>query len=503
MKKFFYNLMENKDSTMRAWFDAIIMIVILASIISFLVGLSSPEIAANLESFDAAVLVVFIVEYLLRFWLASDVGSDFRKGYRRYRRRGFITACCQGIKKAIASKIRFMIQLMAIIDLLAILPFMRIFRMFRLLRLLRLLKVVRYSRSMENLLLVFKDNAFEFMMVVTVLLFILIFSASTIYVVEKIDVKKTEAQGKPVENNRINSLGTAFWWSVVTLTSVGYGDLYPYTAVGKVVGGIVMILGIGVCALPAGIIAAGLSERIRKLKEGLTTMKSMSNHIVICGWSNMAMHMLDELKKTMIYRNHEVVVVSQNSNIEYPGLHFLRGDYTKETVLQRAGVANAYCAIILAEKGSDQSENTDARSVLTAFLLDKNMPEPATMMVEIIHKENAGVLHSRLPRAHIIISDEVTGNLLNNAIINPTIGEIVLELISQRSNNFCQVAFTEIKDIAPQVNNFQDLFGYFRSEDLPGIPMAIEREGKVIVNPVNQYQLQSGDIIFYIAQEVH
>lgn len=153
----------------------------------------------------------------------------------------------------------FALTPMALVDLLAILPFyLGMFfsldlRFLRVLRLLRIFKLTRYSSAMSLLLKVLQDERQAFGAAFSILIIIMIFASSGIYLFE------SKAQPEAFSN-----IPEAVWWSVATLTTVGYGDVVPLTIGGKLFGVIIMIIGIGMVALPAGILASAFSEQIRQ-----------------------------------------------------------------------------------------------------------------------------------------------------------------------------------------------------------------------------------------------
>jgi len=152
----------------------------------------------------------------------------------------------------------------AIIDLMAILPaylnfFVRIdLRMLRILRLLRLLKLTRYFISLQILLCVIKREKGSFQAVIFILIIMIIMTASGIYVVEN-----------KAQPEAFSSIPKSMWWAVVTLTTVGYGDVTPVTSLGKLLGALITILGVGIAALPAGILASGLANELNQRNQRL------------------------------------------------------------------------------------------------------------------------------------------------------------------------------------------------------------------------------------------
>ena len=221
------------------WFDIFIISLISLNVLAIIFA-SVNSIYVRYSSFFYAVelfsVAIFSVEYLLRVWSIVDHKSG------KY-------------SKPLKGRLRFSLTPLAIIDLLAILPFyLGMFfsldlRFLRALRLLRIFKLTRYSSAMSLLLKVLHDEMQAFGAAFFILLIILVFASSGIYLFER------EAQP-----DAFNSIPESIWWAVSTLTTVGYGDVTPITIGGKIFGTVIMVLGIGMVALPAGILASAFQS---------------------------------------------------------------------------------------------------------------------------------------------------------------------------------------------------------------------------------------------------
>jgi voltage-gated potassium channel len=193
--------------------------------------------------FELFSVGVFTLEYATRLWLAPLHPTG------RYR-------------EPIRGRLRFARTPMALIDLAATLPFYLGFltgldlRFLRVLRLVRVFKMSRYSSAMTILLEVLRDESRSFAAALSILVVILILAASGIYLVEH-----------DVQPDAFGSIPAAMWWAVATLTTVGYGDVTPVTAAGKVFGALVTVVGIGMVALPAGILSSAFSDHLRRSRE--------------------------------------------------------------------------------------------------------------------------------------------------------------------------------------------------------------------------------------------
>jgi len=193
--------------------------------------------------FEVFSVAVFTAEYLLRMWACVEEGSG-----------RFV--------HPVKGRLRFAFTPMALIDLAAILPFylsMLIsldLRFLRALRLVRILKLTRYSTAINLLLNVFKEESPSFGAALFILAIILVFASTGIYLFEH-----------KMQPETFSSIPSAIWWAGATLTTVGYGDVIPITTGGKIFGIGVMIVGIGMVALPAGILASAFSQRLHQRHE--------------------------------------------------------------------------------------------------------------------------------------------------------------------------------------------------------------------------------------------
>ena len=189
---------------------------------------------------------VFTIEYVLRMWSCPEDPI-------------YVKTSTQ------LSRLKYAVTPMAIIDLVAIAPFYLAFlfnidlRFLRVLRLLRIFKLTRYSEAMTTLLKVLKDEINSFAAAIFIMLVIMIIAASGIFLVEH--DHQPEVYG---------SIPQSMWWSIVTLTTVGYGDVYPVTTIGKLFAAVIMVAGVGLVALPTGILASGFSDNLHQGRQKLT-----------------------------------------------------------------------------------------------------------------------------------------------------------------------------------------------------------------------------------------
>ena len=240
-----YELIEASETRTRwaALFDAFIIVMIMANVAAVVletVDHLGATYKALFDAFDMFSVIVFTIEYLTRMWVVVESAD-------------------QQFARPFKGRLRYSLTPMAIIDLLAIAPFYLSWflpidlRFLRVFRLLRLLKLTRYSPALETLWAAVYTQRRALAAAFVVILVLLVFASSIIYLLEH------EAQ--PVA---FASIPHAMWWGLATLTTVGYGDVAPITGAGKVFGGLIMVLGIGMFALPAGILATAFADELRK-----------------------------------------------------------------------------------------------------------------------------------------------------------------------------------------------------------------------------------------------
>ncbi len=236
-----------EDDTTSAIFNGFIIAVIVLSI--FVIMLESVHSASLRFSyffivFDLISIVIFTIEYILRIW-----SSTSNPAYA----------------KPVTGRLRYALTPLAVIDLLAFLPYyvpffipidLRFIRIFRLVRIFRLLKLARYSSAFHLLGKVVKREKDILAVIIFVITILIIVSSTLMFYIEN--------QAQP---EAFSSIPITMWWAVETLTTVGYGDVYPVTYAGKFLGALISFLGIGLFALPAGVLAAGFISELKAEEE--------------------------------------------------------------------------------------------------------------------------------------------------------------------------------------------------------------------------------------------
>ena len=232
-RKRIYEIIEKSDDRLGAAYDVFMMIVISIS----LIPLAFKNDYLGFVIIDKVCVAIFIIDYFLR-WITADYKYD---------------------KKSISSFLRYPFSGMAIVDLLSILPsltivssgfkLLRVLRMIRAMRVLRVFKAMRYSKSFEIIGNVLRSSKNSLTAVCVLAAGYILISALVIF---------------NVEPDSFRTFFDAVYWATVTLTTVGYGDIYPVSTLGRIIAMFSSIFGIAIVALPAGIITAGYMNEINK-----------------------------------------------------------------------------------------------------------------------------------------------------------------------------------------------------------------------------------------------
>jgi len=230
------------------WFDLSVGILIILNIVALMlesVDSISAQYAGPMLIFEVFSVAVFSAEYLMRIW-SCTVRPEFRH--------------------PVTGRLAYVIRPMMLVDLLAILPTylpligidLRFLRVLRLMRILRVLKLGRYSAAADLLMNVLRQRRAELVAMSFVLVVLLVLASSLMYAAEH------DAQA---DVGKFTSIPDSMWWAVITLTTIGYGDMYPVTIIGKILGGLIAVSGIGIVALPTAIIASGFADELKSRRE--------------------------------------------------------------------------------------------------------------------------------------------------------------------------------------------------------------------------------------------
>ena len=285
-------------------------------------------------------------------------------------------------------------------------------------------------------------------------------------------------------NEGFRSLGDVIWWTIVTASTVGYGDKVPETAGGRVVAVLVIFFGVLAASIVTGRIASWLVELKIKEGSGLTTQRKLRKHLVICGWKNeMPGFLIGILNLNRNLTSEDIVLVSTvdpaavenlRSVPELQNIGFVRGDHVDEAVLHRANVKRAAKVLVLADSSVPGSvQEVDARTVMTAMTI-KSISKDIYTCVELIDSKFERYLQS-VHCDEIFLSRQHNRLLLANASAASGVSHVVRDLLDMEQNRLVTKTFPErfIGD------TFASLSRYFMEDERSILIGLLENTGNI------------------------
>lgn len=292
------------------------------------------------------------------------------------------------------------------------------------------------------------------------------------------------------------SLASGLWWSIVTLTTVGYGDISPASPGGRLLAIIIMFFGIGLLStLSASLAALIISHRLKEDK-GMC-VADFRDHLILCEWNHRSRAILKELRADAHTEDLKVVLVADINEkpVDDNNLFFVKGNVCEES-LEKANIEQAKTIIVL---GDDSLEATsrDAKVVLATLTIE-SLANKVYSVVELVDKAN--VMHCR--RAHadeIIVGSELSSRLIASAAIDHGISRVVSELLStQYGNELFSIPLPQ--DLAG--STFLDVFTMMKRERQT-IVLGIQKggNGEHVSNPPSEYVFEKDDRLVVISND--
>lgn len=257
-----------------------------------------------------------------------------------------------------------------------------------------------------------------------------------------------------------------FWWAIVTMTTVGYGDYAPSTSEGRIFAVLVMFAGISLTAMFTAVISSiFVAKRIREDK-GLEKV-NVKNHIILCGWNRNADKIIDSIQYLSEGRRKDLVLINDldeetvarlKTRYRDIHLHFVAGDYTSEQILQRASLEEADTIIIIPSDVDGTIQNPDEKTIL-ATLTIKGLEPNKRLIAYLYSREN--LTHIKRANAdEVVISDDFGAFMLASHVMDPGIPQTLNRLLDNVSEN----RFKRV-DIPNEFvgQSFDNLFNHFRN----------------------------------------
>jgi len=467
---------------------ALIALSVALLIVELAVLEEGSEWAARVALLDRTVLGVFVVEILLRLLSFHPPSLGL-----------FRLSPAGRLRVHVLGRLRYALQPLMLFDILAVsslVPGLRGLRALRLLRLARTPKIFRYSSPFQGLQRSFQDNRLLFAFAFSVFGASVLVGGLSIYLLEV------------GHNANVDGLGDGIWWAIVTLTTVGFGDITPVTTPGKVVGSALMISGMFNLALFAGIVGNTLLHAVLSIREEQFRMTGILDHLVICGYDRGARMLLDAILEEIDLEQTPVVLFAEGGRPRDlpPSFMWVQGDPTKESELDKVRLTHAAAVLVVGARDTSP-QNADANTLLTIFTLRSYLSKkgktearlrPLYIVAEVLDQEN--VEHARAAGADEVIETTRLGfSLLAHSVTTPGSGAVMSRVVSAGAHSLFVGALPEDLEVPLA---FRDLARRLKRDR--GVLLLGVRDpqtGEDRLNPPEDWIVQPTTQLLYLAEE--
>ena len=480
-----------RDHPAHSWVDGFVWTLIVVSLLLLGVDLAlvtdgGEGQAPLLEAVDQVITWLFTIEIVLRI-------STFRPPSLAV----FKVGPARLLRTHIVGRIRYCLQPLVLVDILAVLalhPALRGLRALRLLRLLRGVKLFRYANPLMGVFQAFRDSSLLYIAAFSLVGGFTLVGGLSFYLVER------------SVNAGLPSLRHAFWWAIVTLTTVGYGDITPVTPVGQAIGAALMVAGMFTLALFAGVVGHTLLNTMLSVREEQFRMSTTMHHVIVCGWDPGARMLLDAILAEVDPDRQELVIFAAGDRprdvpLEY---RWVSGDPTKESELPKARPDQAHTVVVVGNRDKSP-QDADARTLLTLFTIRRYMQSaarseerrrPLYLIAEVLDAEN--VEHARAAGADEVIETTRLGfSMLAHAIVQRGTGDVLSRITAAGAHS---LYVGQVPDSLALPAPFQRIVTGVKAETGALVIGIVGPDGVDQVNPPDGMTVPPGTALVYLAE---
>lgn len=411
-KLFFNDLLENQQSKLKSYFDVFMIGMVILSV--FLLIYEASNTQNQLAAWYEQVIVgLFIVEYLLRFWLCSDNHKLIVDYYETTRYLNVRFSYRHLLKELAAKKLNYVLNPLAIIDLLAILPSYPELRVLRVFIIFRLAKLFRYFNSIKLFADILYSKRFELYTLGVFVGFFIFIGGTALYLFEN-----------PANGGKVNNLFEAFYLSVVTLSTVGYGDITPLSVSGRLTAMVLIFFGLVFIAFFTSIIVAAFNEKMQDMRDHriYAEIKRFKNFTIICGFGRVGQHVARQLQKNhqhFVIIDHDPSAVENARHFGYLAIHANASD---NGVLHSVGINRAASAVLC----------TTGDDVVNVYitLTSRHLNSDIRIISRANNPENVNKLY-QAGASNVIQPFEIAGMIVAEYIGQPVAFEAIFGIIRQ------------------------------------------------------------------------
>lgn len=431
---------------------------------------------------DRIILVVFGVDVVLQVATYRPPELQVFRGSEAWR-----------LQMHIWGRVRYLFTPLVMIDVITVLALVPALRGLRALRLLRLLKGVRffrYASPVRDVVRSLGENRLLYQSTFGIFLGVVALSGMSLYFIEG------------GENPGVQSVGDGIWWSLVTITTVGFGDVTPVTAAGRVLAGVVMVFGMFTLALFAGLVSSTILTIMFRLREEQFRMSTHVNHIIVCGYDDGSRLLLDSILDEQTGEQEVLLFAPRERPTDTPSeFQWIRGDPTKESELDKVKLAYADAVIVVAARDKSVQE-ADATTILTLFTIrayvakqkvNERRERPLYIIAEILDAEN--VEHAHAAGADEVIETTRLGfSLMAHSVKAHGSGQVMSSVASAGAASI-YVGRAPLTGTAAYGDVQQEIH---QRHGVTVMGVKDER-GQLVLNPPDETPIEPGTPIVYLA----
>ncbi len=481
-KLFFYNLLENSNYKYKKYFD-IFMITLIFISVAILIREVKSHINDSLLFFNNYVVsFIFLIEYILRVWVNNSISKIIINQNEYDLMLGERFNISKALKEILKTKFKYMISFKAIVDLLAIIPFFHQLRLLRIFILFRVFKLFRYAKSIQTFTSVVTAKKFEF--------FTLFIFASIIIFVSSVLIYVMEANNP---ESSIETIFEAIYWSVVTISTVGYGDISPVTQEGRVVAMFVIIAGIAVFSFTTSLIVTSFTEKLDEIKDMkfINDIAKIKEFYLICGYEKVAKEVVKELSK-----NSKVIILEEDlEKVELAKKDgFIAVNYNPGSIQSykklRINIQTQVKAILCLS-------HSDVENVYTALTV-RSFNKDVFILSILINKTNRNKLKFAGVN-EIFYEKELVGIIAKEFAGQP----VAFEAIHALRSNYNGVKVEELF-ISDRVLDSFNIIGDLNNKKYRIVLLGVYKKSKkrFFFNPIDSMILETGDYLLVIGNTV-
>jgi voltage-gated potassium channel len=358
-RTFLVNILQN-NTTSKKIFD-LVMVFLVISTVGILIYEVKHTVPDFLNQYEYFAVGIFILEWIGRFIINFESHKQIIRDFEESQFLNIDYDLSQSIKIIISKKLQYIFSLASIVDLLAILPSYRPLRILRIFLLFRLFKVLRYSNSLHQFVRVFVEKKLELTLLLMLYLLVIFFCSTILYIYE----------GNGI-NQHIHSFLDAIYWSFITVSTIGYGDITPVTDTGKAITLVLILTGYAVIAFFTSIVTSSISDKLDLIKETdtLSNISKLKQYILVCGYGKSGQILVDNLKSQDY---HTLIIDTKEENIlkaEAKNLHIVKDDASDISLLRKIDInKNVQSIVVLTD-----DDTLNLSIILAIRSLNKSIP---------------------------------------------------------------------------------------------------------------------------------